>query len=77
LHALPGGEQATPAVQETHVPPLQTRLVPQLVPFPTDAPVSVQVAAPLLQLSVPTWQGLAGVQGVPLVQATQLPFEQT
>ena len=33
LQTVPGGVQDVPAVHDTQLPPLQTRLVPQLAPF--------------------------------------------
>jgi hypothetical protein len=48
--------QASPAVQATHVPVLQTMLVPQEVPLAT-FPDCMQTAAPLLQTVVPVRQG--------------------
>ena len=47
------GVQAVPAVQALHEPPLQTRFVPQLVPFATATCVSEQTAAPVLQVMEP------------------------
>ena len=38
-----GGWQLAPAVHATHVPLLQTRLVPQTVPLTRELPVSAQV----------------------------------
>lgn len=52
LHRLVGG-QATPTAQDTQVPNLQTRFVPQDAPSARDVFVSVQVAAPVEQDSVP------------------------
>jgi hypothetical protein len=36
-------------------------------------PLSVQVGAPVVQVSVPVWQGLVGVQAPPEAQVVQLP----
>jgi hypothetical protein len=72
-----GGVHATPAVQETQLPALQTWFVPQLLPSASSVPVSVHTDVPVLQVSVPTWQGLVGVHAPPAVQATQVPALQT
>ena len=64
-----------PAVQATHIPePLQTMLLPQLVPGAL-LPPSTQVWAPLEQSVVPFLQALFGlvVHDAPAVQATQEP----
>ncbi len=77
LHGLVGW-QATLAVQDTHCPVLQTRLVPHEAPSISDVLASTQVGAPVPHASVPLWHGLAlGVHGAPAEQATQLPPEQT
>ena len=47
------GEQVIPAVQETQLPVLHTRFVPQLLPSATSVPLSVHTDVPVLQLSVP------------------------
>ena len=66
--------QASPAVQATHVPPLQTMLVPQEVPSAT-FPVSVQTGAPLPQAVVPVRHGaLETEQLAPVWQLTQVPL---
>ena len=39
--------------------------------------MSWQVGPPVVQVSVPVWQGLVGVQAPPAVHATQLPLLQT
>lgn len=64
-----------PGVHEVHIPALQKRLfiVPHGVPSARDVPRSVHVAEPVAQDCVPLWHGLAGVQGPPLLQATQVP----
>jgi hypothetical protein len=65
--------QASPAVQATHVPPLQTMLVPQEVPFAT-FPDCVQTGAPLLQTVVPVRQGALEIEQLaPTWQLTQIP----
>jgi hypothetical protein len=66
--------QEPPAVQETHVPlPLQTKLVPQLVPAAL-LPPSMQVIAPVEHEVAPFLQlpGLP-VQACPAVHETQAP----
>jgi len=64
-----------PAVHATHIPPpLQTRLVPQLMPGAL-LPPSVQVMAPVEQVVVPLRQAFAlPVHDWPGVQATQPPL---
>ena len=52
LHGLVGW-QAWPAVHATQLPVRHTRLVPQTVPSGWFEPLSVQVAAPVEQVSVP------------------------
>jgi hypothetical protein len=64
-------------VHETQLPVLQTRLVPQLVPSAWFRLVSVQVGAPVVQVSVPVWHGLVGVHAPPAVQVAQAPLLQT
>jgi hypothetical protein len=76
LQGLPGW-QALPAVQETHCPVLQTRFVPHDVPSESEVFASTHVDAPVLQLNVPAWQGLAGVQLPPAVQVMHAPPEHT
>jgi hypothetical protein len=71
------GVHATPAVHGSQLPDRQTWFVPQLVPSARAAPVSWQVAAPVVQVSVPVWQGLAGVQAPPAVHATHAPVLHT
>jgi hypothetical protein len=75
LHTLLGW-QAVPAVHGTHVPLLQTWLVPQVVPFTRLAPVSAQVIVGEQDVK-PAWQRLAGVHGSPAVHATQAPVLHT
>jgi hypothetical protein len=67
------GVQATPAVHGTQLPELQTWFTPQPVPLLSSVPVSMQVGLPVVQICVPLWQGLAGVQEPPDVHGTQLP----
>jgi len=69
--------QATPAVQALHVPALQTRFVPQLVPSVTFVAASRQTEVPVEHEVVPLWQGFAGVQASPAVQALHVPALQT
>ncbi len=65
--------QASPAVQATHAPALQTMLVPHEVPLAT-FPDCVQTGAPLLQTVVPVWQGALEIEQLaPAWQLTQLP----
>ena len=71
------GVQATPAVHGTQLPVRQTRFVPQLVPFATAVPVSWQLGAPVVQVSVPVWQGLGGAQAAPDVHGLQTPSKHT
>ena len=71
------GVQATPAVHGTQLPVRQTRFGPQLAPLATAVPVSWQVGAPVVQVSVPVWQGLLGAQAPPAVHTTQDPLLHT
>ena len=74
------GGQASPAVQATQAPALQTRSAPQVAPSASGVAgvvLSTQVEAPVAQLVVPSTQGFAGVQASPAVQATQAPALQT
>ena len=75
MQALP--TRIVPAGQEMQVPSWQIISVPQLVPFIAFVPVSMQTAAPLLQVSVPVWHLLLGVHGDPALQATQAPWLHT
>jgi hypothetical protein len=77
--SLHGSEcvHATPAVQGTQLPIRQTRFMPQLLPSGTDVPVSWQVAMPVVQVSVPVWHGLFGVQVPPAVQGAHAPLLHT
>ncbi len=71
------GVHAAPATHGTQLPALHTRSVPQLAPLATLVPASWQVELPVVQVSVPVWQGLVGVQAPPAVHATQVPLLQT
>jgi hypothetical protein len=52
---LPAIEQAIPALQSAHVPvALQTLFGPQVVPAAAGVPLSVHVAVPVEQTSVPS-----------------------
>jgi hypothetical protein len=76
-HGL-GGVQAEPEVHVVQMPALQTRLVPQVVPFGAFEPVSVHTGTPVEQLIVPAWHALPlGVQEAPWVHATHEPLSQT
>ncbi len=75
-HGSVGAVQLRPGVQ-AHTPVVQVSPAPQLVPFATLVPESTQTEVPVLHEVVPVWQGFAGVQATPAVQATQAPFEQT
>jgi hypothetical protein len=70
--------QASPGVQATHDPPLQTRFVPQPVPFGSAIVVATQVCVPVVQDVVPVWHGSGSVvQASPAVQPTHAPPLQT
>jgi hypothetical protein len=72
------GVHMVPAVQGPQLPAWQTWLVPQLVPSGRAVPVSWQVEEPVVQVSVPVWQGLlVGVQGPPAVHGAQVPLLHT
>jgi hypothetical protein len=45
--------QLAPSVQATQVPPLHTRLLPQLAPFACSPPVSTQWDRPPLEVIAP------------------------
>jgi hypothetical protein len=65
--------QASPAVQATHVPSLQTMLLPQEVPLAT-FPDCMQTGAPLLQTVVPVRQAAPEIEQLaPAWQLTQVP----
>jgi hypothetical protein len=70
------GVQLPPAVQEVHVPALQTLLVPHDVPSAT-VPVSVHAITPVRQEVAPVLQRLVGWQLVPAVQLPQTPLSHT
>ena len=62
-----------PAVQDTQLPELHTRFVPQEVPSATFAD-STQTGAPVLQVVVPVRHGLPlTVQVAPTLQSVQVP----
>jgi len=67
--------QATPAVQEAHAPALQTRFVPQLVPFGSGA-AFWQSGWPVVQSVAPRWQAGSGfvVHVAAAVQALHVPL---
>lgn len=66
-----GAVQASPAAQTTHVPLLQTMLVPQDIPLAT-LPASVQTGTPLSHATAPVRQGLPETtQLMPTLQSTQ------
>jgi hypothetical protein len=71
------GVQVVPSAQAMHVPPPQTRSVPQLVPFPTGAKVSTHSETPLVHDVAPTWHAFAGMQVAPETQAVHAPPLQT
>jgi len=69
------GTQERPAVQLTHVPPLQTLLAPHDTPFGV-LPDSMHAGAPLLHAVVPVRHALvATVHVEPATQDTQAPAE--
>jgi len=72
-------EQARPAVQAAHAPPLQTRFDPQVVPFGFgDVASFAQVSTPVEQEVVPLRHGsVFVVQASPAVHALHAPFRQT
>jgi hypothetical protein len=74
-HAV-AGVQAAPAVQEPQMPPLQTLLVPQEVPFAT-FPVSTQADIPVTQEVAPVRHAVAGVHAAAAVQAPHVPLLHT
>jgi hypothetical protein len=66
-------EQASPAVHETHVPPLQTMFVPQDVPFAIAVVVSTQVCWPVAHEVVPATHLFGFVeQATPAVHEVQV-----
>jgi hypothetical protein len=70
--------QASPAVQEVHAPALQTRFVPQLVPFARSAP-STHSDVPVAQEVTPALQTGSGLlaQATPAMQVVHAPALQT
>ncbi len=67
-------------MHETHVPALQTRFVPQDVPFwrgVAGVVLSTHVDVPVAQLVTPATHGFAGAQVRPAVHETQAPALQT
>jgi hypothetical protein len=70
--------QAPPAVQPTQDPPLQTRFVPQPVPFGSAVAVATHVCEPVAQEVRPVWHGSGSVaQARPATQAVHVPPLQT
>ena len=71
---LPPGVHGSPALQETHDPMLQTRRVPQEVPFWSGVPRSMHAGTPPVQTNEPAWHGaVVGVHEVPAAQVMQAP----
>jgi hypothetical protein len=70
------GVQVIPAVQDPHIPPLQTLFVPHEVPFAV-LPVSAQTGIPVPHDVAPVRHAVAGVQEAPAVQAPQAPLPHT
>jgi len=70
---------ARSGVHELQVPPLQNWVfvVLHADPSASGVPRSVHTAVPVAQDSIPLWQGLEGVQAVPLLHATHAPALQT
>jgi hypothetical protein len=67
-HPLPSATQAPASALQTpewHVP------APHAVPSLTAAPVLWHDDTPPMQLTLPTWQGLLGVQGAPAAQPSR------
>ena len=60
-------------MQAEHAPALQTAFSPQLEPSVTFVPASKQTEVPVEHEVVPLWQGFAGVQATPAVQAVHVP----
>ena len=72
------GVQSPPLVHAPHAPLAeQTIPPPQAVPAGKLLPVSVQLAEPPAQDSIPAWQGLAGAQLAPAVHEVHAPARQT
>jgi len=74
---LPDGVQVVPATQALQTPLPQTRPAPHAVPLVTLLPLSVQVAPPDPQTTVPLRQGFVGAQLPPPSHATQVPPRQS
>jgi hypothetical protein len=68
--------QAEPALQALQLPAMQTRFVPQGVPFGTFA-LSAQTELPVAQDVAPSLQTFAGWHAAPDTQALQVPALQT
>ena len=65
-------------MHDAQLPTRHTRFVPQGVPSGWFDPLSLHVDAPVVQVSVPVWQGLLmGVQAPPLVHPMHVPALQT
>jgi hypothetical protein len=70
--------QATPDVQAVHVPPLQTRSVPQIEPSALGVELLTHCCVPVAQEKTPSRQGSGFVaQAPPAAQATHAPPLQT
>jgi hypothetical protein len=67
---------AVPAVHAPHVPALQTRFVPHVVPFAT-FPVSAQTGTPVTHEVAPILQWFVGWQAAALVHTPHVPLLQT
>jgi hypothetical protein len=67
---------ATPAVQATQLPPLQTWFVPHAVPSAT-LPISEHMGVPVEHAISACWHGLADTQLSPAEQGTHAPSAQT
>ena len=67
---------AVPAVHAPHIPTLQTRFVPHVVPFAT-FPVSAQTGTPVTHEVAPVLQWFVGWQAAALVHAPHVPLLQT
>jgi hypothetical protein len=68
---------APPTLHAAQVPTPQTMSVPHVVPSGTAVAWSVHVGAPVLQSSLPTWQGLAGTHAAAFVHVAHMPLEHT
>jgi hypothetical protein len=67
---------ALPAVHPPQLPMLQTRFVPQIVPFAT-FPVSAQTGTPVTHEVAPVLQWFVGWQAAPVLHTLQVPLLQT